>query len=157
MKTGMPRLQVLMLSGPESECAISLEQVLAPHVEVTTAHSLAECVRQLERRGSSRAKQELWHAAKKEEELSGFDAFLCEWCYQGGTWKEAVELLHRRAPELPVIVVCRTGGESEWVEVLEAGAFDLISAPFSEQEVLSALERAIGAPAEAAEPLMKTA
>jgi len=161
MKTEKERLEVLLLSGPESECAISLQQALAPHVEFTNARSLAECIRQLERLGRFEESRGARPVARlREEKFSGFDAFLCEWCYEGGTWREAVELIRRRVPELPVIVVCRTGGESEWVEVLQAGAFDLISAPFSEREVLSALLRAVGEPAEEAEekePLLKTA
>lgn len=155
MTTRSGKLQVLLLSSPESECAISLQQALAPYVEFTAARSLAECLRQLERSAYSEARAGGWSGAQlRQEKTSGFDAFLCEWCYQGGTWREAVELIRRRIPELPVIVVCRTGGEAEWIEVLQAGAFDLISAPFSEEEVLSALMRAVGLPTE--ETLLKT-
>ena len=156
MTTRSGKLQVLLLRGSECECAISLQEALAPHVEFTTARSLAECVRQLERKAYAAARVGAWPAAPlREENISGFDAFLTEWCYEGGTWREAVELIHRRVPELPVIVVCRTGGEPEWIEVLQAGAFDLISAPFSEEEILSALMRAVASPKEQA--LMKTA
>jgi DNA-binding NtrC family response regulator len=155
MTTTSGKLHVLLLSGSESECAISLQQALAPHVEFTTARSLAECLCQIEREGCSAGRAAEVPAARlREQKGSGFDAFLCEWCYQGGTWKEAVESVHRQAPELPVIVVCRTGGEEEWVEVLQAGGVDLITAPFSEEEVLAALQRAVASPAEHA--LMKT-
>jgi DNA-binding NtrC family response regulator len=152
MQTTTERLYVLMLSGPESECAVSLQEALTPQVEFTIAHSLAECLRQVQR-----AEYSEMHAvvAPSVQSAAGFHAFLCEWCYQGGTWREAVELMHRRAPHLPVIVVCRTGGESEWVEVLEAGAFDLISAPFSKEQVLDTLLRAAEQSTE--EALVKTA
>ena len=156
MTTSSGKLRVLLLSSPESECAVSLQQALAPHVEFTPAHSLAECLRQVAEVGCS-AKRGARSPAERlsQKQGSGFDAFLCEWCYQEGTWKEAVEAIRRQAPELPVIVVCRTGGESEWIEVLQAGAFDMISAPFSDEEVLSALMRAVASPTEQA--LMKTA
>lgn len=155
MRTMRERLNVLMLSGPESECAVSLQEALTPQVEFTIAHSLAECLRQVQRPAYSQVHAVLAPSVRpKVQSASGFHAFLCEWCYQGGTWREAVELMHRRAPHLPVIVVCRTGGESEWVEVLEAGAFDLISAPFSKEQVLDTLFRAAEQSTE--EALVKT-
>ena len=33
-------------------------------------------------------------------------------------------------PDLPVIIICRLGGEKEWAGVLESGAFDLLVAPY---------------------------
>ena len=156
MTTRSGKLKVLLLSSPESECAISLQEALAPHGELTVASSLAECVRLLEGPAYSAARVAPGPVAwLKEGKTSGFDAFLVGWqCYQG-SWKEAVELIHHRAPELPVIVVCRTGGESEWVEVLQAGAVDMIGAPFVEEEILSALMRAVDRQREQA--LVKTA
>ncbi|MBI2819098.1 MAG: hypothetical protein HYX73_03890 [Acidobacteria bacterium] len=156
MTTRSGKLKVLLLGSPESECAISLQERLAPHGELTVASSLAECVRLLERGFHPSAEMAPRSPAPLEQQrFSGFDAFLVGWqCYQG-SWKEAVELIHHRAPELPVIVVCRTGGESEWVEVLQAGAVDMIGAPFSEEEILSALMRAVDR--QTGQALMKTA
>ncbi len=156
MKTRSGKLQVLLLSGPESECVISLKQALGPHGELTVASSLGECVRLLGLAVHPAAEVAPKSPAPlQQQRFSGFDAFMVGWqCYQG-SWKEAVELIHRRAPELPVIVVCRTGGEPEWIEVLQAGAVDMLGAPFSEEEVLSALTRAVASPTEQA--LIKTA
>jgi len=39
--------------------------------------------------------------------------------------------------------VYRAGGEREWREVLEAGAFDLLTAPYCESAVLAVLAHAL--------------
>ncbi|HWP84026.1 MAG TPA: hypothetical protein VNN17_02460 [Terriglobia bacterium] len=154
--TTKEKLKVLMLSSPGSECAISLREAVAPHVDITTVHSLAECMRLLQpRAGRAEAEPRQASVPPPKEQVAGFHALLCEWCYGGGGWKEAVELVRRRVPSVPVIVICRTGGESEWVEVLQSGAADLLSAPFVGEEVVAALQRAVGQPEEHA--LMKTA
>jgi DNA-binding NtrC family response regulator len=43
---------------------------------------------------------------------------------------------------LPVILLSRIGGESEWLEVIEMGAFDLLVPPYDESYVLSLIEHA---------------
>ena len=57
-------------------------------------------------------------------------------------WKDVVRELHRRRVPFPVLVVDRCGDEAEWVEVLEAGAFDLLVAPFTKDLVVTAIEQA---------------
>jgi len=146
------RLKVLMLSSPASECALLLKEALGPHVDLVTAGSLAECLRMLSgtrsRASSVAIGSPRFSSQAKLEQAASFDAFLCDWCYMGGTWRTALDLIRRRAPQLPVIVVCRAGGEQEWVEVLQAGAFDMITAPFSADEVLFALTNAVAARSE---------
>src|SRR3990172_12571769 len=116
------RLKVLLLSSPASECALLLQQVLAEHVELVTATSLTECLQLLESpRGLAAGAVAGSARFSAEPEAAAFDAFLCDWCYQGGTWRNALELVRRTAPEVPVIVVCRTGGEEEGTQGLEAG------------------------------------
>ena len=146
------RLRVLMLSNPACECALLLKEAIGRHVDLVTAGSLAECLRMLYR-PHSRASSVVYGSPRfssgaKPEQAASFDAFLCDWCYMGGTWRTALDLIRRRAPQLPVIVVCRAGGEQEWVEVLQAGAFDMITAPFSADDVLSALTNAVAARSE---------
>ena len=51
--------------------------------------------------------------------------------------------LQLRCPDLPVVVFSATGGEQEWVRVLEAGAFDLLVAPYQKQTVIAILEQAV--------------
>ena len=47
-----------------------------------------------------------------------------------------LEDLRKPDPDLPVIVVSRTGEEKEWIEVIEVGAFDLLVPPYCERTVL---------------------
>ena len=48
-----------------------------------------------------------------------------------------------RPGAITCIVVSRCGGEKEWVEVLDAGCFDLVCAPFSARQVLYVVEHAV--------------
>jgi CheY-like chemotaxis protein len=143
------RLKVLLLSSPASECAILLQEALGQEVELVTATSLAECLRRLQVPGRPAASAVHRNRATSSQaepvKLNGFDAILCDWCFQGGTWRNALELIHSRTPQLPVIVVCRTGGELEWTQVLAAGGFDMITAPFSTVDILSVLTHAASA------------
>jgi len=145
-------LKVLWLSNPASECARTLKEALAGQVELVPVSTMPECLRLLPAPGrpSPTAESQYQTASSPSEQSGGssFDAFLCDWCYQGGTWRSALETIRRQAPQLPVIVVCRTGGEQEWIEVLQAGAFDMICAPFSSEAVLSVLEHAAASCAE---------
>jgi DNA-binding NtrC family response regulator len=65
------------------------------------------------------------------------------WSFHKGTWNDALEQVRQRSPNLPVIVFCRSGGEQEWVEVLEAGGFDLLVPPYQKDTVLPVLEHAV--------------
>ena len=73
----------------------------------------------------------------------GYDAVFCGWSFYRATWNDVLEHVQRHNPNLPVIVFCRTGGEREWVEVLEAGAFDLLVAPYRKASVFTVLEQAV--------------
>src|SRR5262245_56041084 len=59
-----------------------------------------------------------------------FDAVFCGWSHGTGTWLEVLRQVQQSWPDLPVIIYSRTGGELEWLKVLEAGAFDLLVAPY---------------------------
>lgn len=74
-------------------------------------------------------------------ESDTYDVVLCAWSFHAG-WNKVVHSVHQQVPELPVIVLSRTGGEAEWSEVLRAGAFDLVAGPFRERSMLAAVEQA---------------
>lgn len=141
------RFRVLLLSGSAPESPGALEQILARHVELVTATSLAEMLSLLGREEREMGSVKRWASkpwlSAEHVPSAGYDAFLCDWSFADGTWRSALEQVQQRAPDLPTIVVCRCGGEREWVQVLEAGAFDMLGAPFSEMEVLSVLEHAV--------------
>jgi DNA-binding NtrC family response regulator len=74
---------------------------------------------------------------------SDHDAVFCGWSFSGGTWRDVLQQIQQGWPDLPVIVLCRAGGEKEWLEVLQAGGFDLLVPPHDRQAVLTMLEHAI--------------
>jgi DNA-binding NtrC family response regulator len=71
-----------------------------------------------------------------------YDAVLCDACFGQDTWREVLATAQRLAPGLPVIVVDHAGEEAEWVEVLNAGGFDLLAPPFENCNLESVLEHA---------------
>jgi DNA-binding NtrC family response regulator len=72
-----------------------------------------------------------------------YDAVFCPWESPEGTWRTVLEEVQNRGLEVPVIVFCHCGGEPEWIEVLEAGAFDLLVPPYSAYQSLAVLEHAL--------------
>jgi DNA-binding NtrC family response regulator len=79
----------------------------------------------------------------KPLEEENYNALFCPWEFPEGTWRTVLEEVQNRGLEVPVIVFCHCGGEREWTEVLEAGAFDLLVPPYSAHETLAVLERAL--------------
>ena len=119
------RLRVLLLSDKEETTGL-FRETLAAHLDVATA----------------RDSEELFSLLQS----SSFDAFLCDWDCPEYTWREICREVKGSHPDLPIIVVCRmcrSGGEREWVEVLEAGCFDLACAPYSVRMILSIIEHAV--------------
>jgi DNA-binding NtrC family response regulator len=114
--------KVLMICSDEREKR-TLEGVLNDHVILRTVADLGELQSVLE--GGS------------------YDALLCGWSFHRGTWNDALKQVQERCPDLPVIIFSGVGGEREWLQVLEAGGFDLLVAPFIRRTVLPVLEQAV--------------
>jgi len=112
---------VLLLSTDTIETTV-LQQALRKHVILTRADNLSDAMFLLEG--------------------GGYDAFFCAWSFHAGTWMEALETVREWQPDLPVIILSRTAEEREWLQVLEAGAFDLLVPPFEKEELLAVLEQA---------------
>ena len=72
-----------------------------------------------------------------------FDAVFCGWSYSAGTWIDVLARVQRSSPDLPVVIYSRTGGETERINVLRAGGFDLLVAPYQKRSVLPVLEQAV--------------
>jgi len=114
---------ILLLLSDNEETTSPLTEALATVADVTTAWTIEDLFRLLR--------------------SSEYDSFLYDWNFQGADWREICQEVQRTYPKLPIIVVNRCGGEQEWVEVLKAGCFDLISAPFSDSQVLYVIEHAV--------------
>jgi DNA-binding NtrC family response regulator len=114
-----PYPKVLLLGSDEDWFA--LEELLAQHAVVTGVRSVSEALAEL---------------AKED-----YDVLFCQ--RNTATWRTVLAELRNRRAELPVIVFCHSGGEGEWVEALEAGAFDLLAPPYNHDRIVAALESAL--------------
>ena len=107
--------QVLVVSSDEKETTL-LQEVLAPHAILTFAKRLPEF-------------KILLHSCT-------YDIVLCDWSFALGTWKDVLREVKEEHSAVPVIVFSRTAGEGEWIDVLNAGAFDLLAQPPRHQHLL---------------------
>ena len=73
---------------------------------------------------------------------SDYDALFCAWSFHTGSWNDALKVVWKCRPDLPVIVLARIAEEQEWLQALETGAFDLLVPPFQSREILAVLEQA---------------
>jgi len=116
-----------MLLGSDAVRVTPLRQILRPYANETFAEDLPAALSLLA--GNT------------------YEVVFCDWRFHCGTWREALEKLQSLYPELPVIVVNQTAGTEEGmrecVEVLEAGAFDLLFSPLHVPTVLFLLEHAV--------------
>ena len=114
---------ILLLSSDETETRRWID-ILQEHVVLTKVRDRAELRNALEG--------------------GDFDALLCAWSYYERTWNDVLKTVQEIRPDLPVILFSRVGGEREWVQAIEAGAFDLLSAPYYwKSTVLPVLEQAV--------------
>ena len=58
------------------------------------------------------------------KEREAYDAVFCDWDCADGTWRDVLLKLKELSLQIPLVVLSRCGCEKEWVEVLDAGAFD---------------------------------
>jgi DNA-binding NtrC family response regulator len=114
--------KVLLLTGDENE-ASHYQKILGDYALLTHARDIWEMNRHLE-----------------EESC---DALFCAWAFYQAFWYSELQEMRQRYPELPVVILSRTGGEREWLEVLEAGAFDLLGLPCQRTTLIPLVEHAV--------------
>jgi DNA-binding NtrC family response regulator len=114
--------KVLLIRSGETESKV-LEGVLSEHVILHTIRNLQDLDVALE--------------------YGSYDAIFCGWSFHKGARDAVLQMMRQRSPDLPVVVFCGTGGEQEWIEVLEAGGFDLLVPPYQKSTVLPVLAHAI--------------
>ena len=118
---GVPN--VLLLGSAETETGAVMD-ILAEHANLTLVRSLTELK---ERR------------AEKE-----YDALFCGSSFHQARWRDAVQVIRIIVGgDLPVIFLSRTADEKEWMEVFQAGGFDLLALPYNESQTLAALVQAV--------------
>ena len=78
-----------------------------------------------------------------KEEREAYDVVFCDWNCADGTWHDVLLRLKELSLQVPLVVLSRCGCEKEWVEVLEAGAFDFLVPPYTTTQILAVLEHAL--------------
>lgn len=78
-----------------------------------------------------------------KEETEAYDAVFCDWDCADGAWKDVLLKLKEMKLQIPLVVLSRCGCEKEWVEALEAGAFDFLVPPYTATQILAVLEHAL--------------
>ncbi|OFW12908.1 MAG: hypothetical protein A3H27_07825 [Acidobacteria bacterium RIFCSPLOWO2_02_FULL_59_13] len=114
--------KVLLLTNDDTE-AFSLLEILGNYAFLVHARDISE--------------------VKSRLEENSCDVLLCAWSFYQPNWDGALQEVRERDPDLPVIVLSRTGGEREWIEVIEAGAFDLLAVPWQESTFRAVVGQAV--------------
>ncbi|MGH9783734.1 MAG: response regulator, partial [Terriglobia bacterium] len=112
---------VLLFSNDEVETTV-LQQLLSDHAVVTPVRNESELAPLLEQ--------------------DGYDALFWSWSLRAGTWSDALQTVRRFRPDLPVIILSTAAEERAWIRALDAGAFDLLVAPYEQRQILAVLEQA---------------
>ena len=74
---------------------------------------------------------------------SRFDLCLADVCLEGEDGLGLLKWIQRHRSELPVLLMTGYGGPDTAVEAITAGAFDLLTKPIIDQELLAAVRRAL--------------
>ena len=72
-----------------------------------------------------------------------YDIVFCDWDCEEGTWRDVLSKLKQLQLQIPLVVLSRCGCEKDWIEVLEAGAFDFLVPPYTRAQILAVLEHAL--------------
>jgi len=113
--------KVLLLTSDHQERR-ELEEILENHALLACASDLLEL--------------------KSHLQEGSVDVVFCSWPFYLGSWNGILREVQDQHPDLPVIVLSPSGGEREWMEVMESGVFDLLTWPSPRPWVLAAVEQA---------------
>jgi DNA-binding NtrC family response regulator len=80
--------------------------------------------------------------AKKQLSSATFDLILCDIRLDDGDGFEVLDFAKKRAPVTPFLLMTGYGGPDSGAEAVSRGAFDLLTKPLIDQELLTALKRA---------------
>jgi DNA-binding NtrC family response regulator len=80
--------------------------------------------------------------AQKQLEASPFDLCLADVCLDREDGFTLLKWSRKRLPDLPVVMMTGYGGPDSGVDAVAAGAFDLLTKPIIDQELLTTLNRA---------------
>jgi DNA-binding NtrC family response regulator len=99
---------------------------------------LVQNLRELSEVVTATGMDEAMQALRREE----FDAVFSAWEIPGGLWSELLTALQSEKMSVPAILYYHCADEREWLQALEAGAFDLLAPPFDKYKLSVVLEHA---------------
>ncbi len=73
-----------------------------------------------------------------------FDVILCDWKMPDMDGMDVVDLLDKRSPETPIVMISGYPSVERATEVMKRGAMDYEAKPFTPQEIIAAVQRAMG-------------
>ncbi|MEM7476087.1 MAG: sigma-54 dependent transcriptional regulator [Planctomycetota bacterium] len=82
------------------------------------------------------------HDAKQELVEQNFDICLADVCLEGEDGFALLAWARQNSPDTPIVLMTGYGGPDTAAEAVQQGAFDLLTKPIIDQELLTALERA---------------
>jgi two-component system, NtrC family, response regulator HydG len=113
-------MKTLLVVGLSEEDRLSLQKVLSPRGwDISEVHGCGHVFEQLRKRR--------YHAVLSE-------SFLTD-----GDWEDVLAELMLFSPAPPLVVVSRHADHRLWAEVLSLGGYDLLMAPFDENELIRVL------------------
>ena len=118
-----------MLQEPNILLVASEPEVIAIMQHVFRGKAALTCVESIAEVG--------WSLSARQHHLLFWNCSIHD-----GQWTNVLAAVKRVHPDLPVIILSRTASDSEWVDVLEAGAFDLLGPPYTETKLLAVMEHA---------------
>ena len=80
--------------------------------------------------------------AVASRKLISYDAILCE--TDRLSWRAALDSLIEAAPAAAVILMARHADEHLWVDMLQAGAFDVVEKPYRPEDLRWVVTAAVG-------------
>lgn len=99
---------------------------------------LVENLRELGEVVTATGVDEAMQALRQEE----FDAVFSAWQFPQGVWSDLLAALQSERISVPAILYYHCADEREWLQALEAGAFDLLAPPFDKYKLSVVLEHA---------------
>ncbi len=82
--------------------------------------------------------------ALQQVSLKRFDVILCDWKMPEMDGVDVVEVLDKRSPETAIIMISGYPSLERATDVMKRGAVDYVSKPFTPEEIVDAVSRALG-------------
>ena len=105
---------------------------------------LESCRRIFQREGFDVTATKSARDALERVATTRFDVILCDWKMPEMDGVDVVDLLDKRAPDTPIVMISGYPSVERATEVMKRGAMDYVAKPFTPEEIIAAVNRAMG-------------